>query len=121
MTAKSEDSLRKLKNVIGYIEQNYASLITLDMMSKIAYMSPTYFCHYFRKETGKSPLAFINEYRIQKAAQLLSETDLQISQIAQSVGFDNFSYFIRKFREYKSITPKEYRNIWRTQSTENEP
>ena len=76
---------------------------------------------YSWKETGKSPLAFINEYRIQKAAQMLSETDLQISQIAQSVGFDNFSYFIRKFREYKSITPKEYRNIWRTQGNENEP
>ena len=116
MTAKSEDCIRKLKNVIGYIEQNYTAGITLDMMSKIAYMSPNYFCHYFRKETGKSPLAFINEYRIQKAAQMLSETDLQISQIAQSVGFDNFSYFIRKFREYKSITPKEYRNIWREQS-----
>ena len=115
-TTKTETSLNNLKRVIGYIEQNYASTISLDTLAEIAYMSPNYFCHYFRKEVGKPPIAFINEFRIEKAAQMLSETDLQISQIALSVGFENFSYFIRKFRECKTVTPKEYRSIWKVQN-----
>ena len=72
-------------------------------------MSPNYFCHYFKQEIGKTPIAFINEYRIEKACEMLSESDLPISDVALSVGFDNFSYFIRKFREYKGVTPKKYR------------
>lgn len=115
-TTRTETSLNHLKRVIGYIEKNYASAISLDELAKIAYMSSSYFCHYFRKEIGRPPIAFINEFRIEKAAKMLSETDLQISQIALSVGFDNYSYFIRKFREYKNVTPKEYRYIWRIQN-----
>lgn len=116
-TTKTETSMNNLKRVLGYIEQNYVSTISLEQLAEIAYMSPNYFCHYFRKEIGKPPVAFINEFRIEKAAQLLSETDLQVSQIALSVGFENFSYFIRKFRECKSVTPKEYRSIWRKQNS----
>ncbi len=115
ISSKSADSMEKLKQVLLYIEQHYPLPISLEHMAEIAYMSPNYFCHYFRKEIGKPPIAFVNEYRIQKAAQLLSESDLPVSQVAMSVGFDNFSYFIRKFKEYKSVTPKEYRNIWNAQ------
>nr|WP_296840942.1 helix-turn-helix transcriptional regulator [uncultured Marvinbryantia sp.] len=52
----------------------------------------------------------MNEYRIQKACQILTDSELPVSQVALSVGFDNFSYFIRKFREYKNVTPTEYRS-----------
>ena len=81
----------------------------MQTLSEICFMSSNYFCHYFKKEIGKTPISFINEYRIEKACEMLSECNLPISNIALSVGFDNFSYFIRKFREYKGITPKEYR------------
>lgn len=115
VTPKGMDSMKKLKEALSYVERNYAAPITLHQLAEISCMSPNYFCHYFRKEIGRSPIAFVNEYRIQRAAQLLSETNLQISQIALSTGFDNFSYFIRKFREYKSMTPKEYRMAWMEQ------
>ena len=52
-------------------------------------MSPNYFCHYFKQEIGKTPISFINEYRIEKACEMLSESEAPISDIALSVGFLN--------------------------------
>lgn len=111
ITSKEKDSLNKLKKVIEYIHQNYSNPISLQTLAEISFMSPNYFCSYFHREIGKTPITFINEYRIQKAAQLLSETELSISEIALSIGFDNQSYFIRKFQEYKKTTPKKYRSL----------
>ena len=51
-----------------------------------------------------------NEYRIKKAAILLDDSSLSVSDIAINCGFDNISYFIRKFKEYQGITPKKYRS-----------
>ena len=110
ISSKEKDSQNKLKKVIEYIHENYARPISLPDLAKICFMSPNYFCHYFKQEIGKPPIAFINEYRIQKACQILTDSELPVSQVALSVGFDNFSYFIRKFREYKNVTPTEYRS-----------
>lgn len=106
---KRKDSLNQLKQVIEYIHKNITEPISLQALAEICFMSPNYFCHYFKQEIGKTPVTFINEYRIEKACEMLSASNLSISDISLSVGFDNFSYFIRKFREYKGITPKEYR------------
>ena len=111
LSTKGKDSLNKLKQVIEYIHMNYAELIPLLALSEICFMSPNYFCRYFKQETGKTPVSFINEYRIEKACEMLSESELPVSEIALSVGFDNFSYFIRKFREYKGVTQKKYRSL----------
>ena len=88
---------------------NYAQPLTLQQLADLVYLSPAYFCHAFHHATGTSPIAFLNGYRIEQAARMLAETDESISRIAEAVGFDNFSYFIRKFREYKRISPREYR------------
>ena len=109
LSSKGNHSLNKLKQVIEYIHKNIAQPIPLQTLAEICFMSPNYFCHYFKQEIGKTPITFINEYRIEKACEILSASDLLISDISLSVGFDNFSYFIRKFREYKGVTPKEYR------------
>lgn len=111
VSSREEDSLNKLKKVIEYIHKNYADAIALQTLADICFMSPNYFCHYFKQKIGKTPIAFINEYRIQKACQMLTESELPVSQIALAVGFDNFSYFIRKFRECKGVTPKKYRSL----------
>lgn len=109
ISTKGKEPLNNLKKVIEYIHINYSQLISLQTLSDICFMSPNYFCHYFKQEIGKTPIHFINEYRIEKACELLLESSLPISEISLSVGFDNFSYFIRKFREYKGVTPKKYR------------
>lgn len=111
LSPKGKDSLNKLKQVIEYIHIHYPESIALQTLSEICFMSPNYFCHYFKQEIGKTPIGFINEYRIEKACEMLSESEAPISNIALSVGFDNFSYFIRKFREYKGVAPNKYRSL----------
>lgn len=110
ITGKQLSSMNQLKAVLDFIRIHYADPVTLDERADIACMSPTYFCRYFRQEMGKTPFAFLNEYRIKKAAILLDTSSLSVSDIAVSCGFDNISYFIRKFREYQRVTPKKYRN-----------
>lgn len=109
MSPKGQDSLDRLKQVVGYIRDNLAEPISLQTLAEICFMSPGYFCRYFKRETGKTPVAFINECRIEKACQLLAGSELPVSVISLSVGFDNLSYFIRKFREHKGMTPGKYR------------
>ncbi len=111
LSPKGKDSLNKLKQVIEYVHINYPESISLQTLSEICFMSPNYFCHYFKQEIGKTPISFINEYRIEKACEMLSESKVPISDIALSVGFDNFSYFIRKFRKYKGVAPNKYRSL----------
>lgn len=111
LSSKGKDSLDKLKQVIEHIHENLAEPLSLQKLSEICFMSPGYFCRYFKQEIGKTPIAFINECRIEKACELLSGSEFPVSDIALSVGFDNFSYFIRKFREHKGMTPGKYRAI----------
>ena len=109
-TGKQLSSMNQLKEVLDFIRSHYTEEITLKELADIACMSPTYFCRYFHQEMGKTPFAFLNEYRIKKAAILLDDSSLSVSDIAINCGFDNISYFIRKFKEYQGITPKKYRS-----------
>lgn len=110
ITRKQQSSMNQLKEVLDFIRIHFAEEITLQELADVACMSPTYFCRYFRQEMGKTPFAFLNEYRIKKAAILLDDSSLSVSDIAVNCGFDNISYFIRKFKEYQGVTPKKYRS-----------
>lgn len=61
--------------------------------------------------TGKTPIEYINSYRINQSCKLLMRQDSSISDIAAEVGFENFSYFIRKFKEFKGCTPTKFRKM----------
>ncbi len=108
-TSTEKESLSNLKIAVDYIHKNYNAPISLRALADMSYMSPNYFCHKFKQELGKPPIKFINEYRIQQASRFLAESDMSVSEISVLVGFDNFSYFIRKFKEYKGVTPAKYR------------
>lgn len=104
-----EVHIENLKKVISYINENYASCIHLDELAELINLNPQYFCRYFKRNIGKTITEYINEIRIEKAAQELLETDDKIITIAQNAGFDNTGYFIRRFKEEKGMTPSEYR------------
>lgn len=72
-------------------------------------MNVQYFCRFFKSVVGKTPVEYINSYRIEKATELLQTETLSISNIALNVGIDNFSYFIKQFKKYKNSTPSQYR------------
>ena len=98
-----------LKTIFEYIEIHYASSITLEDLSSVANMNPSYFCRFFRSITHQSPMEYVNMYRIEKAAQMLHSTGLPVMDICLECGFNECSNFIKVFKKYKGITPGQYR------------
>jgi len=101
--------IENLKKVLLYIGENYASPIRLEELAGLVSLNPQYFCRYFKENMGKTATEYINEIRIEKAAEALAETDDKIITIAENTGFENMGYFIRRFRAEKGVTPSEYR------------
>ena len=102
-------NIQYLKKVLEYVEQHYNDDISLIQLASLANMSNQYFCRIFKSITGKRPMEYINYLRINKAVSLLLDSDLNISEIALTVGFDDSNYFSRLFKKYKKISPSEMR------------
>jgi transcriptional regulator GlxA family with amidase domain len=106
--------IERLKSVIGYIQDHYNRKITLSHLSKIACMSPTSFCHYFKKATGTTTSNYIMRTRIDHAKEFLIKSDLSITRIAFEVGIEDHSYFDRIFRRFNHMSPKDFRKNYTT-------
>lgn len=100
--------MEQLRPVFEYIENHYSSSISLQQLSQISGMSPKYFCRYFQAIAHKTPMDYLNYYRIEHACTMLCTTDSPITSIAYDCGFNDCSYFIKLFKRYKHITPKQY-------------
>ena len=101
--------INRLKNVLTYIRDHYDSTITLEELAQVAGMSPRYFCRAFSQITGKTPIAYLNYYRIELAGEKLLMTNDKITDIALSCGFNDMSYFSKLFTREKGLTPSAYR------------
>lgn len=99
----------RIQELMGFITEHYQEHITLKQAAEIMHMSTKYFSSFFSKTFLISFVQFLNNYRIDQACILLKTTDLPILEIALEVGFENISYFTKKFKELKGTTPKEYR------------
>lgn len=98
-----------LKPVFSYIEAHYMEKISLEQLSSALHMNKNYFCKFFKEKVGKTPFAYLNEYRINQAAAMLLKQEASITEIALNTGFENMSYFIRQFKHYKGCTPSAFR------------
>lgn len=105
---KTQQKMINFKNVLSMIEENYADTITLEDLSRVAGMTPKYFCRFFHEMSNKTPIEYLNLYRIESACEQLMSTDLPITDIAINCGFNDVSYFIKTFKKHKGVTPKKY-------------
>ncbi len=101
--------MERLKMVLQRIEQDYAQPLTVLDMAGVCGCSSSHFMRWFKRMTGTSPLAYLNERRLAIAAENLRETDDKILVIAENAGFENLSNFNRQFKKRYGVTPKEYR------------
>ncbi len=107
----TDKSVPKLRGVLSYIRTNYDAPITLVDMANAAGMSPKYFCYFFKEMTTKTPVEYLTLYRIEKASRRLINSDLSVTSVAFSCGFNDLSYFIKTFKHIKGITPAKYRRM----------
>ena len=99
----------RLKNVLAYIRDGFDRPISLDELAAVAGMAPKYFCRGFSQMTGKTPIEYLNYYRIEQAGEQLAFTEDSVTEIALNCGFNDMSYFSRTFSRYKGLSPTAYR------------
>ena len=98
-----------LIEVFDFIEQYYSKPISLADIAKAINRSPSYLSASIRKLTGRTVLEWIRERRMTEARRLLLETDDNIVEIAEAIGYQEVTYFIRQFRQFHRTTPQAWR------------
>ncbi|MBP5157858.1 MAG: helix-turn-helix domain-containing protein [Treponema sp.] len=111
VTEKKARQAQQFESVMNFIKENYGNQIGLEELASIVGLSPKYFCRLFRELTQRSPIEYLNWFRINMACDKLRNTDQKLADIAFDCGFNDLSYFIKTFRNYKGVTPLKYRNI----------
>lgn len=101
--------IQKLKDVLSYIRKNIDKNVSLEELSEVSGMSPRYFCRVFRNMTGRTPIEYVNYYRVETASQMLITTGESITEIALNCGFNDMSYFSKTFKKFKGISPSKFR------------
>ncbi|MDD6880554.1 MAG: AraC family transcriptional regulator [Firmicutes bacterium] len=115
-TAKtSAQAQAQLQIMMQYIHKNYYRRITLEDIARTVSISKSSVLNIFKSYLHTSPINYVLEYRLKRAAKLLSETENSVSVIAQTAGFENVGYFCRKFKALYGMTPKEYRGQRRSE------
>ena len=94
---------------IEYISANYSYPITVEDIAHYVGLSRSHLFRSFESTLSMSPKEYLTDFRIREASYLLEHSDLSITAIANSVGFDNSLYFSKTFHKAKGISPKEYR------------
>lgn len=91
------------------VKENFASNITLKSLSEKYYVNSAYLGQLFRKKYGQSFKDYLNNYRMEQAADYLLHTDKKIAQIAEDVGYRDLDYFVNRFIQVKGCTPAKFR------------
>lgn len=99
----------QLQIMMQYIHKNYAEHITLADIAQTVSVSKSSALNIFNKYLRISPVSYLINYRLKRAAKLLASTDSSIYSIASNTGFENVGYFCRSFKELFGVTPSEYR------------
>lgn len=107
-----------IAKAVRYIENHYMEKITVRDIADCVNLSASHFFSVFKKQMGISPIAYLNNYRLSLAAELLLTSDATISEISNSAGISDPVYFNKMFRNTYQMSPTEYRKNYKTQKAE---
>ena len=106
-TRRNLKEANHIKPVLEYIENHYMEKISLEKMSRIAGISPKYFCRCFKIFFHMTASDYLNYKRVEQACYELTVLDKSVSEVVFDCGFHDTSYFIRIFKKYKGMTPNQ--------------
>ena len=93
----------------AYIHAHYGEDISVETIAQSVFLNGNYLCTLFKKETGKTLVTYLTEYRMEQAMRLLSGTRMKTGEVARTVGYKNASYFNMIFKNYFGKTPTDVR------------
>ena len=96
---------------IELFSQQYGGRITLDDLAKSLSISKQGLIQKFRKQTGLTPMSYLANIRLDRSKQLLKDSALPVTEIAQQCGFENVYYFSNHFKKRTGISPTDYRKL----------
>ena len=105
------ESETPIEESIHYIRQNYQESLNLNKLAEIANLSPYYYAHCFKEETGYSPMEYVTNTRLEQAKIKLIRTLKTVDEIADEVGYSSSSSFINMFVKKVGRSPKQYRKF----------
>lgn len=108
-TMRKEAEAGRLSKVLYFMENNYRKNISVAELAELASMSESNFYAVFRKSYGKSPIAYLNDYRLSVASDMLLRTDIPVAAVSESTGFSDPFYFSKLFKVKYHTSPREYR------------
>lgn len=93
-----------------YIRLHYGEDLTLNILADLVYLSPNYLSNTFAQVTGCTLNKYIKQVRMEKAQELLLNTNMKVTDISQMVGYPNISYFCKSFQKQYGATPEQFRH-----------
>ncbi|WP_322923685.1 AraC family transcriptional regulator [Paenibacillus campi] len=108
--ARSRSKEMHIRQAIEYIENSYSQKITILDISRSVGLDRTYLSSLFKERFGVSLQAFMLEYRMNRALELLHHTSLSVGEVSRSVGYDDPFLFSKMFKKLKGMSPKKLRN-----------
>jgi AraC-like DNA-binding protein len=103
------DMPASLQKAVLLAERSFSERIDLERLASEAGVSRHHFCRVFKKHTGQSPMRFLTRLRMERAKELFRTTDMKVSAVANEVGFDDLSGFIKNFKRICGQTPGAFR------------
>jgi AraC-like DNA-binding protein len=108
-STEDDATMDQIDAIVSQVTENVAHSMTLGDFAASLGMSESRFSRFFRRATGNTFVDFVNRVRVNRACQLLMESDRYITHICYEVGFNNVANFNRRFLEIKGMTPSEFR------------
>lgn len=107
---KARAAEERVRKSMDWIRRHVAEPLTLPLMAKQAGLSVPHYCALFKKHTGTSPMRYLLTLRLQRACELLDQSDAPVRSVAEACGFENPFHFSRSFKSHIGMSPRAYRN-----------
>jgi AraC-like DNA-binding protein len=98
-----------VEKIQQYVSENYATPFTREQIADALGVTPTYVSRVFRQQSGMALWDYVNSFRVARACELLEHSDLSVTEVAFTVGFNDPAYFSRVFRKQTGKSPAAYR------------
>lgn len=112
----THSSLKEIvEKLLRYLEAHYTENITLQTLSELVYLNPTYMIRIFKSYCGTTPFQYLQDLRMKAALSYLSSSNLTIQEIVEKTGFQSIHYFSRSFKQRCGVSPTQWRKQHRDQ------